>query len=139
MIIILLFLNRLTSRNAWKAFYMTIDKLNKYDINSQSDLQFNKAEVKEFDDLNKVLVTMTNKIKEDYLNLKEYTENASHELQNPLAIINAKMELLLQSGDLNEKQYKAVIASYEASNRLSRLNKTLLLLAKIENRQFPDV
>ncbi len=138
MIVILLFLNRITSRSVWNAFYETIDKLNRYDINSQSDLNLNKTEVKEFDDLNRVLIKMTNKIKEDYINLKEYTENSSHELQNPLAIINAKMELLLQSGNLTEKQYQAVVASYEASNRLSRLNKTLLLLAKIENRQFPE-
>lgn len=138
MIIILLLLNRITSRNAWNAFYETIDTLSKYDINSQNDLSLKKADVKEFDDLNNVLKKMTDKIKEDYVNLKEYTENASHELQNPLAIINAKMELLLQSGDLSENQYKAVVAAYEASNRLSRLNKTLLLLAKIENRQFPE-
>ncbi|VAW24299.1 hypothetical protein MNBD_BACTEROID01-2952 [hydrothermal vent metagenome] len=138
MIVTLLFLNRITSRNVWNAFYETIDKLNKYDINSQSDLNLNQTEVKEFDDLNRVLIKMTDKIKEDYINLKEYTENSSHELQNPLAIINAKMELLLQSGNLTEKQYQAVVASYEASNRLSRLNKTLLLLAKIENRQFPE-
>lgn len=48
------------------------------------------------------------------------------------------MELLLQWGDMKEKQYKIVADAYEASNRLSRLNKTLLLLAKIENRQFPE-
>ena len=81
---------------------------------------------------------MTERIKNDYLNLKEYIENASHEIQTPLAIINSKMELLLQSGDMKEKQYKTVADAYEASNRLSRLNKTLILLAKIENRQFPE-
>ena len=81
---------------------------------------------------------MTDRINSDYLNLKEYTENASHEIQNPLAIINSKMELLLQSGNLDENQYKAVVDAYEASNRISRLNSTLILLAKIENRQFPE-
>ncbi len=138
MIVILLILNRITSRNAWQSFYKTIDKLNKYDINSQAELILEKAEVKEFDDLNKVLIKMTDKIKEDYINMKEYTENSAHEIQNPLAIINAKLELLLQSGNLPEKEYKAVVAAYEASGRLSRLNKTLLLLTKIENRQFPE-
>ncbi|PLX18171.1 MAG: hypothetical protein C0597_06465 [Marinilabiliales bacterium] len=48
------------------------------------------------------------------------------------------MELLLQSGNLDENQYKAVVDAYEASNRISRLNSTLILLAKIENRQFPE-
>ncbi len=81
---------------------------------------------------------MTERIKKDYSNIKEYTENASHELQTPLAIINSKMELLLQSQNFDEKQLKAIADAYEASNRLSKLNKTLLLLAKIENRQFPE-
>jgi signal transduction histidine kinase len=81
---------------------------------------------------------MTDRIKNDYLNLKEYIENASHEIQTPLAIISSKMELLLQSGGMTEKQLKTVADAYDASNRLSRLNKTLILMAKIENRQFPE-
>jgi signal transduction histidine kinase len=81
---------------------------------------------------------MTERIRNDYLNLKEYTENASHEIQTPLAIINSKLELLLQSGEMSEKQYKALVDAYEASIRLSKYNSTLILLAKIENKQFPE-
>ena len=137
-IITLLITIRHTSRRAWNSFYETINKLNLYDINSQSGFSLQGSEVKEFDDLNKGLETMMERIKKDYQNMKEYTENASHELQTPLAIISMKMELLLQSKTLNEKQMKAVMEAYEASNRLSRLNQTLMLLAKIENRQFPE-
>lgn len=134
----LLLMNRITLQQSWKIFYKTIKKISNYDVNAHEQFTLPKSEIKEFEDLNRVIQTMTNRINADYLNLKEYTENASHEIQNPLAIINSKMELLLQSGDLSEKQYKAVIDSYEASNRLSRLNKILILLAKIENRQFPE-
>jgi signal transduction histidine kinase len=129
---------RYTSMRAWNSFYDTIKKLNTYDINSQNEFSLSTSEVKEFADLNKVLVTMIERIKKDYQNMKEYTENASHELQTPLAIINMKMELLLQSKTLDEKHLKSVLDAYEASNRLSKLNQTLLLLAKIENRQFPE-
>ncbi|MEI6851529.1 MAG: HAMP domain-containing sensor histidine kinase [Bacteroidota bacterium] len=129
---------RYTSKRAWNSFYDTVGKLNSYDINSQSEFSLETPEVKEFADLNKVLTAMIARIRKDYLNMKEYTENASHELQTPLAIINMKMELLLQSKTLDEKQLKAVLDAYEASNRLSKLNQTLLLLAKIENRQFPE-
>jgi signal transduction histidine kinase len=115
-----------------------VGKLNSYDINSQGEFSLSNPEIKEFADLNKVLVAMIERIRKDYLNMKEYTENASHELQTPLAIINMKMELLLQSKTLDEKQLKAVLEAYEASNRLSKMNQTLLLLAKIENRQFPE-
>lgn len=137
-IITLLIVNRYSSRRGWRTFYETIDKINNYDVNSHEAFSLDESEIKEFDDLNRVLLTMTERIKNDYFNLKEYIENASHEIQTPLAIINSKMELLLQSGDMKEKQYKTVADAYNASNRLSRLNKTLILLAKIENRQFPE-
>jgi len=134
----LIIANRHSSRQDWKVFYDTLSKINNYDVNSHEAFVLQNSDIKEFEDLNRVLVAMTERIKNDYLNLKEYIENASHEIQTPLAIINSKMELLLQSGDMKEKQYKTVADAYEASNRLSRLNKTLILLAKIENRQFPE-
>lgn len=137
-IISLLIANRHSSRQDWKVFYETIDKINNYNIDSYEPFSLNHSDIREFEDLNRVLLTMTHRIKNDYLNLKEYIENASHEIQTPLAIINSKMELLLQWGDMQEKQYQIVADVYDASNRLSRLNKTLILLAKIENHQFPE-
>ncbi len=137
LIIALLVVNRYSSRLVWSVFYDTIGKINRYDLNTHEDFTLQDSDVKEFADLNRVLKTMTERIKDDYLNLKEYTENASHEIQTPLAIINSKLELLLQSGDMNEKQYKALADAYEASIRLSKYNSTLILLAKIENKQFP--
>ena len=137
-IIALLITIRHTSLMAWKVFYDTINKINNYDINSHNEFSLKQSEVKEFDDLNRNLIAMTDRIKKDYSNMKEYTENASHEMQTPLAIISSKLELLLQSQKLDEKQMKAITDAYDASNRLSKLNKTLLLLAKIENRQFPE-
>ncbi|MFC2151127.1 sensor histidine kinase [Bacteroidota bacterium] len=136
LIVTLLIMNRITLKQSWKIFYDTIKKISGYDVNTHEQFALQKSDIKEFEDLNRVIKTMTDRINTDYLNLKEYTENASHEIQNPLAIINSKMELLLQS-NLEQNQYKAVVDAYEASNRLSRLNKTLILLAKIENRQFP--
>ena len=137
-ILTLMIANRYSSRQDWKAFYDTLAKINNYNFNSHEAFSLIHSDIREFDDLNRVLSAMTERIKNDYINLKEYIENASHEIQTPLAIINSKMELLLQSGDMKEKQYKAVADAYEASNRLSRLNKTLILMAKIENRQFPE-
>jgi signal transduction histidine kinase len=138
LIIALLVVNRYSSRLVWGAFYDTVDKINRYDVNVHEDFALQESDVKEFEDLNRGLKAMTERIKNDYLNLKEYTENASHEIQTPLAIINSKLELLLQSGEMTEKQYKALADAYEASIRLSKYNSTLILLAKIENKQFPE-
>jgi signal transduction histidine kinase len=138
LIITLLIVNRYSSRLVWSVFYDTVGKINRYDLNSHEDFALQDSDVKEFSDLNRVLKTMTERIKNDYLNLKEYTENTSHEIQTPLAVINSKLELLMQSGEMNEKQYKALADAYEATIRLSKYNSTLILLAKIENKQFPE-
>ena len=138
LIIALLVVNRYSSRQVWGVFYDTLGKVNRYDLNSHEEFALQDSDVKEFSDLNRVLETMTERIKNDYINLKEYTENASHEIQTPLAIITSKLELLLQSGEMNEKQYRALADAYEASIRLSKYNSTLILLAKIENKQFPE-
>ena len=135
----LLVLNRHISQKTLKSFYDTINKIKKYDLNAHEDFQLKETDVKEFNDLNKVLTSMTERIKDDYLNLKEYTENASHELQTPIAVIISKMELLLQSDCMQEKELKTISDAYEASTKLSRLTNTLLLLSKIGNRQFPEV
>lgn len=135
---LLLFMNWKTSVLAWKVFYSTVDKIQAYNVRSGKKLELEDSDIKEFDDLNKVLTSMTDRIEKDYLNIKEYTENASHEFQTPLAIINSKMENLLQDESLPEKQLHAIADAYEASNRLSRINKTLLLLSRIENLQYPE-
>ena len=69
---------------------------------------------------------------------KEFTENASHELQTPLAIFQAKLELLLQQPELTSKQAEIIQDLFQMTSRLSRLNRNLLLLAKIDNKQFDN-
>jgi signal transduction histidine kinase len=68
--------------------------------------------------------------------MKEFTENAAHEMQTPLAVVQSKMELLLQDPNLNDQQVQAIVDSSTALSRLSKLNQSLLLLAKIENNQY---
>jgi signal transduction histidine kinase len=76
---------------------------------------------------------MTSKMSSDYKNQKKFTENASHEFQTPLAI-KGKIDLLLQENTL--KEMTLLISIEEATSRLSRINKSLLLLSKIENQQY---
>jgi signal transduction histidine kinase len=72
-----------------------------------------------------------------YLHQKEFTENASHEMQTPLAVFQSKLELLLQT-PLTEYQAQVMESLMDATARLGKLNKALLLLSKIENRQFVE-
>jgi signal transduction histidine kinase len=82
---------------------------------------------------------MTKKIYQDYLSMKEFTENAAHEMQTPIAVIQSKLEILLQGSNLSDEQSGSVIQATEALARLSKLNQGLLFLAKIENNQYQPV
>jgi signal transduction histidine kinase len=79
---------------------------------------------------------MTEKMRNDYVSLKSFADTASHEMQTPLAVINSKLDLLIQDQSLDEKQTKQLAAMYDAVGRLRKLNQSLLLITKIENQQF---
>lgn len=96
---------------------------------------FQRSQVDEFNALNGELSKLTDKVNRDYKNLREFTENMSHETQTPLAIIRSKLELLLQ-GELNELQVNQILSTLDSVNRLSKMNKGLILLTRIENDQY---
>lgn len=132
------FLNRKISKLIWNPFYKTLSKIKTFDINSTDKLELVTSDILEFNELNLAISQLTDKVQADYKNLKEFTENASHEIQTPLAIIKNKMELLIQSVSLKEEEMKIIQATYEATSRLSKLNQALILLTKIENQQFSN-
>ena len=132
----LLFLNRRLSKSVWKPFRETLDQLKTFSLNNQTKIEFSKTDVSEFDELNQSLNKLIEHNVSAYKTQKEFTENASHELQTPLAILKNKLDILLQNQDLTEKQYQIAEEMNRALSRSSRINKNLLLLAKIDNKQF---
>jgi signal transduction histidine kinase len=98
-------------------------------------IKLEPSEIEEFSELNSSINHMTSKMSSDYKK-SEFTENASHEFQTPLAIIKGKIDLLLQENTLKEEAMTLLISIEEATSRLSRINKSLLLLSKIENQQY---
>ncbi|MDP4188730.1 MAG: HAMP domain-containing sensor histidine kinase [Bacteroidota bacterium] len=139
LLISLTILNYSISKRLWVPFYDTLSKMQNYSIEEKEPLSFPSSTVIEFNQLNNVVRILTEKIRADYLNLKEFTENASHEIQTPLAIIKSKLELLIQTDNLDKKQINEIKSIYEATNRLSKLNYALLLITKIQNQQFTFV
>ena len=134
----LLFLNRRLSKSVWKPFRETLDQLKTFSLNNQTKIEFPQTDVTEFDELNQSLSKLIEQNISVYKTQKEFTENASHELQTPLAILKNKLDILLQNEDLTEKQYQIAEEMNRALSRSSRINKNLLLLAKIENNQFEN-
>ncbi len=136
LILVLVIVNRFILGKLWKPFNSTLEQLKQFNISSKNKLQLNDTDINEFAELNKTALLMTEKVSNDYESLKSFTENASHEIQTPLAIIKMKLELLMQSENMNAIQVDCITALGEATDRLSRLNQSLLLLTKIDNSQF---
>ena len=126
---------RFFTRHLLHPFDDTLEKTEQFNL-AQGDIpNFKETDIQEFSRLNLSLEKLMRKDKETFRIQKEFTENASHELQTPLAIIRSKLDLLMQE-DLDEKQLKLISDLYQLSTRISHLNRNLLLLAKIENVQY---
>ncbi len=134
----LLIINGWVSKRIWKPFYDTLGKLENFEVEKTPFLKFGSSSIKEFNDLNKAIEQLADRNYKSYLSQKEFTENAAHEMQTPLAIFQSKLELLMQTKNLSEEQAILMASLSEATNRLSKLNKALLLLSKIENNQFTE-
>jgi signal transduction histidine kinase len=136
LLLVLFIVNRFLLAKIWKPFNHLLEQLKQFNLSSKNEIIPDKTNIKEFRELNDAALMMSEKVSKDYESLKSFTENASHEIQTPLAIIKNKIELLLQSENFDETQVNAIQSVNEAASKLSRLNQSLLLLAKIENRQF---
>ncbi|HQV99341.1 MAG TPA: HAMP domain-containing sensor histidine kinase [Bacteroidia bacterium] len=129
------FLNRWFSSKIWNPFYRALNVLKTFDLQKGGNTMFQRSQVDEFNALNAELSKLTDKVTRDYKNLREFTENMSHETQTPLAIIRSKLELLLQS-ELNETQLNQILSTLDSVNRLSKMNKGLIMLTRIDNDQY---
>jgi len=133
-----LVINRVLLKKLWHPFYSSLDILKDFRVDKQQSLNFRSTQIDEFAFMNQTIQRTTNQAQQEYSLLKEFTENASHEMQTPLAIVRSKLDLLIQDEHLSEGQSKTMQSAYSAIERLSRLNQSLLLLAKIENNQYAE-
>ncbi|XZF16215.1 sensor histidine kinase [Chitinophagaceae bacterium MMS25-I14] len=129
-------LNTLLLRKLWQPFYDSIATIREFKLGGKKDIRFPETGIDEFAFMNASLEDTIDKAEQDYQLLKEFTENASHEMQTPLAIIRSKLDMLIQEENISEKQSETLKSAYAAIKRLNRLNQSLLLLTKIENHQF---
>lgn len=136
LLLAMLLINWFLNKRLWKPFQTSLHKIRNMGLPQTATIHFGKANTQEFNELNMALNTMVNKIHHDYVNMKEFTEDAAHEMQTPLAVAQSKLELLLQDTSLTCPQTETIAQTAIALSRLSKLNHSLLLLAKIENQQY---
>jgi signal transduction histidine kinase len=122
----------------WKPFNSTLQQIKQFNLSGKDQVHLEQTNINEFTELNNAVSLMTKRVSQDYDEIKNFTENASHEIQTPLAIIKSKLELLSQSENLNEEQMNSIQSISETTSRLSKLNQSLILLTKIDNKQFRE-
>lgn len=120
-------------------FRKTLEIVKNFSIKTPQSNEFPKSSVAEFKKLNAFLTEMTSKVQTDYSSLKEFSENASHELQTPLAIAQTKLELLLDQDPLTEKQTELITQAQAALKRMSKLSSSLGILTRIDNLEYDEV
>jgi len=138
LLIILIATNRLILNRLWKPFYNIMQELDLFNIADKKVIPQLDTRIDEFKRLNTSVTNMSAKAKHDYQTLKAFTENAAHELNTPIAIINSKLDLLIQTENFDDWQSKLLTELYSGVLRLNRLNQSLLLLVKIENQLLDE-
>lgn len=118
--------------------YQIFETLEEFDVDEPRKVKFDESPFPIFNELNEYLIELIERIRGNYQANKQFTQNASHELQTPLAIIKGHVELLLQSPRIAEKEMESLAAVLQNTNRLSKLNSALILLSKIEHQRFSD-
>jgi signal transduction histidine kinase len=125
----------LISKKILSPFNQSLRVIQAFNVKQNSGIRLPDTKTREFSELNHFLETMISKALLDYRTLKEFTENASHELQTPLAIIRGKLELLLES-PISDEQAGLIMSAHESVEKLSRINQSLTLLTKLENQEY---
>ena len=97
-----------------------------------------ESDIIEFQTLGRAAMQAVNRAEDYSEQQKQFIGNASHELQTPLAVIGNRIEWLVDNTKLDEGQYAELSKIQHTLGRLVRTNKTLLLLTKIDNGQFPE-
>ncbi len=129
------FITKRLNKTIWNIFEHNLKQIENFDFRENKEIQLRSSDIDEFDRLNLVVQNLTDKLKRDFVTLKEFTENASHEIQTPLTIISLNLEEILQQ-ELTEESFRKVVTAINGIKRLSVLNQNMLLLTKIENKQF---
>ncbi|HEX2533859.1 MAG TPA: HAMP domain-containing sensor histidine kinase [Chitinophagaceae bacterium] len=131
----ILLLNKFFLKRLWRPFYFLLEQLRRFRL-EKGTISVAPARIEEFRLLNDTITHMVQQNVDSYNSQKHFIEHAAHELQTPVAISISKLESLAQRVQLEEEEWKLLASALDNLERLSRLNRSLLLLSKIENNQY---
>ena len=138
LLVVILIINVWVFRNSMKPFYRLLEWLEGYRVGMGKTMLHNPTNTTEFQKLNEAVISFASHNEEVYEQQKLFIGNASHEIQTPLAVCMNRLEMLMEDDTLTENQLKEIIGTYQTLEYTSKLNRSLLLLSKIDNSQFVE-
>ena len=138
LLIAILVINIWVFRRSMKPFYQLLNWLDKYRLGQENEPLDISTDTSEFRKLNETVKRYATHSEEIYRQQKLFIGNASHEIQTPLAVCQNRIEMLMEDESLSEEQLSELAKTYQTLEYVSKLNKSLLLLSKIDNSQFID-
>ena len=138
LLIAILVINIWVFRRSMKPFYQLLNWLDKYRLGQENEPLDISTDTSEFRKLNETVKRYATHSEEIYRQQKLFIGNASHEIQTPLAVCQNRIEMLMEDESLSEEQLSELAKTYQTLEYVSKLNKSLLLLSKIDNSQFVD-
>ena len=139
LLITILVINVWVFHQSMKPFYILLDWLEKFRLGKKNDVLDNPTHTTEFRKLNEAVSRFASHSEEMFEQQKQFIGNASHEIQTPLAICQNRLEMLMEDETLSEQQMGEIAKTCQTLEYVSKLNKSLLLLSKIDNSQFASV
>lgn len=136
--VIQFYFSRAWNRRIWKPFFRNLEAMQHFSLQAARPVELVDSNIVEFSELKTEIETLTSRVIYDYNNLKEFTENISHELQTALAIMQAKLENFLNESAISDQQFEELSNLQRHIRRLANLNKKLVLLATLDQRQKND-
>lgn len=136
MLFILVVVNVLVYNKLFSPIYQVIKDIKNFSVQQMQKIIPPKTNTYEFAILSEEISKMSEKMISDFTSVKEFTENITHEIQTPLAVINSKIERCLQDENLSNEQALLLSEASKYVNKLFNINKGLTLLSKLDNKQF---
>ena len=138
LLVTILIINIWVFYRSMKPFYVLLHWLGDYRLGQTHKPLYNPTHTSEFQKLNDTVIRFAQHSEEVFQQQKQFIGNASHEIQTPLAVCRNRLEMLMEDETLTEQQLGEIIKTYETLEYVSKLNKSLLLLSKIDNYQYSE-
>lgn len=138
LLLIILSINIWVFRKNMKPLYVLLKWLDTSQLGKKNEPLENTTKITEFRKLNAATMAFAERGEKLFEQQKTFIGNASHEMQTPLAICRNRLEMLMEDETLTEHQLNELIKTHQTLENLTRMNRSLLLLCKIENGQFAD-